>query len=76
LLADQDFFVAHVNGDAGIYYGQVYPSSLMASRSGGIAHDFNNLLTIIKRGHPDEGSEKIAKASEFCDDLPRYYGVH
>jgi signal transduction histidine kinase/CheY-like chemotaxis protein len=26
--ADRDFFVAHVKGDAGIYYGQVYPSSL------------------------------------------------
>jgi signal transduction histidine kinase/CheY-like chemotaxis protein len=26
--ADRDFFVAHVKGDVGIYYGQVYPSSL------------------------------------------------
>jgi two-component system NtrC family sensor kinase len=27
-FADRDFFVAHVKGDVGIYYGQVYPSSL------------------------------------------------
>jgi two-component system NtrC family sensor kinase len=25
--ADRDFFVAHVKGDVGVYYGQVYPSS-------------------------------------------------
>jgi hypothetical protein len=33
-------------------------------------------ITPYKWVHPDEGSEKFAKASEFCDDLPRYYGVH
>ena len=34
------------------------------------------LITPSKWGHPDKESEKIAKASEFCDDLPRYYGAH
>ena len=41
-----------------------------------IFRDSAREITPYKWVHPDEGSEKIAKASEFCDDLPRYYGVH
>jgi two-component system, NtrC family, sensor kinase len=43
--ADRDFFVAHVKGEAGVYYGQVYPSSL----------DGEPFFTISKRLlHKDE----------------------